>query len=141
MMRQLAPLAPKGFLACALVSGILVAGCSGGSSSNHLPYSTHGLSAEGRLATELVGLEVLSVVNTKKTVGDHIATWITGKDCSTIRAQREGAWCVDWPNPPAPPQQVYCYASLARPSCYSQPYNEGNDRLIGFVPAPTPIRR
>lgn len=93
------------------------------------------------IGATLANLEVLSVINTKKTLGDHVATWITGKDCSTVRAQREGAWCVDWPAPPAPPQQVYCYASLARPSCYSQPYNEGNDRLIGFVPAPTPIRR
>lgn len=87
-----------------------------------------------------MNLEVLSVINTKKTMGDHLATWITGKDCSTIRAQREGAWCVDWPGPPPPRQQVYCYASIARPSCYSQPYNEGNDRLIGFVPAPLPVR-
>ena len=93
------------------------------------------------IGATLVNLEVLSVINTKKTLGDHVATWITGKDCSTIRAQREGAWCVDWPAPPAPPAQVYCYASLARPRCYSQPYNEGNDRLIGFVPAPTPLRR
>ncbi len=93
------------------------------------------------IGATLANLEVLSVINTKKTLGDHVATWITGKDCSTVRAQREGAWCVDWPAPPAPPQQVYCYASLARPSCYSQPYNQGNDRLIGFVPAPTPIRR
>lgn len=88
----------------------------------------------------LLNLEVLSVVNTKKTMGDHVATWITGKDCSTVRAQREGVWCVDWPSPPPPPQQVYCYASLAKPSCFSQPYNEGNDRLIGFVPAPLPVR-
>lgn len=87
-----------------------------------------------------LNLEILSVINTKKTMGDHVATWVTGKDCSTIRAQREGVWCVDWPSPPPPPQQVYCYASLAKPSCYAQPYNEGNDRLIGFVPAPVPVR-
>jgi hypothetical protein len=55
----------------------------------------------------LTSLEVLSVVNTKKTVADHLATWITGKDCSTLRAQREGAWCVEWPAPPAPPAQLY----------------------------------
>lgn len=91
-------------------------------------------------ANMLLNLEVLSVINTKKTMGDHLATWITGKDCSTIRAQREGVWCVDWPGPPPPRQQVYCYASIARPSCYSQPYNEGNDRLIGFVPAALPVR-
>lgn len=87
-----------------------------------------------------LSLEVLSVINTKKTLADHLATWITGKDCSTVRAQREGVWCVDWPGPPPPRQQVYCYASIARPSCYSQPYNQGNDRLIGFVPAPLPMR-
>ncbi|MBF0324329.1 hypothetical protein [Magnetospirillum moscoviense] len=87
-----------------------------------------------------MNLEVLSVINTRKTMGDHVATWITGKDCSTVRAQREGVWCVDWPAPPSPPAQVYCYASIAKPSCYSQPYNEGNDRLIGFVPAAIPVR-
>lgn len=89
----------------------------------------------------LVNLEVLSVINTKKTLTDHVATWVTGKDCSAVRAEREGVWCVDWPDPPPPPAQVYCYATWARPSCYAQPYNEGNDRLIGFVPAPTPVRR
>ncbi|MGE5547760.1 MAG: hypothetical protein ACM33T_12735 [Solirubrobacterales bacterium] len=88
----------------------------------------------------LVNLEVVSLVNTRKTLTDHVATWATGRDCSTPRAEREGVWCVDWPAPPPPPAQVYCYSSLGRPSCYTQPYNEGNDRLIGFVPAPTPIR-
>lgn len=90
--------------------------------------------------TALVNLEVLSLVNTRKTLTDHVASWITGQDCSTPRAQREGVFCTDWPGPPPPQQQVYCYASLAKPSCYAQPYNEGNDRLIGFVPAPTPMR-
>lgn len=126
MIRHIAPLA--GIL--------LLAGCG---------FPTHdGIETkldQGGNVYGLTSLEVLSVVNTKKTLGDHLATWITGKDCSTLRAQREGAWCVEWPAPPAPPQQLYCYASLARPSCYSQPYNEGNDRLIGFVPAPTPLRR
>lgn len=93
--------------------------------------------SEGAMLTQL---ELISVINTRKTIGDHVAGWITGKDCSTVRAQREGVYCTDRPGPPAPPQQVYCYASLARNSCFSQPYNEGNDRLVGFVPAPTPIR-
>ena len=126
MIRQLAPLA--GIL--------LLSGCGWvDQESFHTSGSPPGFGAT------LMNLEVLSVINTKKTLTDHVATWITGKDCSTIRAQREGAWCVDWPNPPAPPHQVYCYSSLARPSCYAQPYNEGNDRLIGFVPAATPMRR
>ena len=84
--------------------------------------------------------EVASLVTTKKTIVDHVATWVTGRDCSTPRAEREGTYCVDWPEAPSPPQQVYCYASLARPTCYSQPYTQGNDRLIGFVPASPPLR-
>ncbi|CAA7619802.1 hypothetical protein [Magnetospirillum sp. UT-4] len=125
MIRHIAPLA--GIL---LLSGCMFAGRDGFETEAARVGDMH----------LLANLEVLSVINTKKTMGDHLATWITGKDCSTIRAQREGAWCVDWPSPPAPPQQVYCYASLAKPSCFAQPYNEGNDRLIGFVPAPRPLR-
>ncbi len=87
-----------------------------------------------------LNLEVASLVVTKKTMFDHVATWVTGRDCSTPRAEREGVYCVDWPEPPSPPPQVYCYASLGRPSCFAQPYNEGNDRLIGFVPAAPPVR-
>lgn len=85
-------------------------------------------------------LEAFSLINTHKTIGDHIIGWITSKDCSSPRAERGEDYCRDWPGRPPPPQQVYCYASLARPSCFAQPYNEGNDHLLGFVPASTPIR-
>lgn len=85
-------------------------------------------------------LEMLFLINTHKTISDHIVGFLTGKDCSSPRAERGDAYCMEWPDKPAPPPQVYCYSTLARPTCYSQPYNEGNDRLIGFVPAATPIR-
>lgn len=85
-------------------------------------------------------LEAFMLINTHKTVGDHIIGWITDKDCSSPRAERGEEYCRDWPSKPAAPQQVYCYSTLARPTCYTQPYNEGNDHLIGFVPASTPIR-
>jgi hypothetical protein len=85
-------------------------------------------------------IEALSLINTRKTLSDHLISWVTGKDCSTPRASREGVYCTDRPGAPPPPQQVYCYSTLARPSCYSQPYNEGNDHLIGFVPASAPLR-
>jgi hypothetical protein len=126
MIRRLAPLAGM----------LLLSGCVW---FNEQGIHT-GMSAP-TLATGLAHLEVISLSNTRKTLGDHVATWVTGKDCSTVRAQLgEGAWCVDWPGPPPPPQQVYCYSSLGKPSCFAQPYNEGNDRLIGFVPASPPIR-
>jgi hypothetical protein len=94
----------------------------------------------GHQPMEWPSLELVSVVATKKTLFDHVATWVTGRDCSTPRSEREGTYCVDWPEAPPPPQQVYCYASWARPTCYAQPYTQGNDRLIGFVPASLPQR-
>ena len=84
--------------------------------------------------------EAISLMATRKTVVDHVWGWITGKDCSSPRAERGESWCRPWPGPPAPPAQVYCYSTLAKPTCYAQPYLEGNDRLIGFVPASTPAR-
>ena len=84
--------------------------------------------------------DVLSLGMTRKTIFDHLATWVTGQDCSTPRAERDGAYCQKWPDPPPPPPELYCYASLARPTCYSQAYNQANDHLIGFVPASIIVR-
>ena len=88
----------------------------------------------------IMHFEVLSLINTHKTIGDHIWGWITDKDCSSPRAERGEAYCRDWPGRPPPPQPVYCYSTLAKPTCYAMPYNEGNDHLLGFVPPATPLR-
>lgn len=120
-----------------LVGLLAVAGCTWIGKQGSL---TAGTSPPLPNANTFMQLEALSLINTHKTIGDHVIGWITGKDCSSPRAERGDSYCTDWPSPPAPPPQVYCYSSLARPTCYSQPYNEGNDRLIGFVPASTPIR-
>jgi hypothetical protein len=85
-------------------------------------------------------LEVASLAMTKKTLEDHIATWVTGDNCSTPRAENDGDYCVPWPRRPAPPPGEYCYATLATATCYARPVNDGNDRLIGFV-APAAIAR
>jgi len=84
-------------------------------------------------------LEVASVMTTKKTMFDHVATWVTGEDCSSPRAERSGVYCTRWPDAPLPPQEVYCYSSLAKTNCFAHPYEQGNDRLIGFVPATPPV--
>jgi len=119
----------------ALAALMLLAGCAYPTTQG---INTNALA--GKDPMQWTSLELVSVVATKKTIFDHVATWVTGRDCSTPRAEREGAYCVDWPEAPPPPPQVYCYASLARPTCYPQPYNQGNDRLIGFVPASAPLR-
>lgn len=88
----------------------------------------------------MMHFEALSLMGTHKSIVDHIYGWITDKDCSSPRAERGEAYCREWVGKPPPPPQIYCYSTLARPTCYAQPYNEGNDRLIGFVPPSTPIR-
>ena len=104
----------------------------------------------GGIHSSLIGLkpipmwmnvEVVSLATTKKTVMDHVATAMTGQDCSTPRAERgAGAYCVNWPDPPAPPPEEYCYATLARATCYAQPYTQMNDRMLGYVPGSVRVR-
>ena len=110
-----------------------------------LSVSLSGCFDTGGIQPTLIGLkpipmwmnvEVVSVTTTKKTIMDHVATAMTGQDCSTPRAERgDGPYCTNWPTPPAPPPELYCYSSLAKASCYTQPYTQANDRMLGYVPA------
>ena len=88
-----------------------------------------------------LNVDVVSLAVTKKTVYDHVASAMTGQNCSSPRAEmREGAYCINWPEPPLPPPEEYCYTSLAKVTCYTQPYSQANDRLMGFVPAAVTVR-
>jgi hypothetical protein len=73
------------------------------------------------LATFVV-LDAFSVVNTQKTVDDHLVSLVTGKDCSTVRASQGDRYCIA-PPPPQPMMRrtTYCYKSLADVTCYDRP--------------------
>lgn len=83
----------------------------------------------------VVGLDVLSVVNTKKTIGDHVLGFVSGQDCSSVRASQHGPYCVepDQPPPPPPMQRTYCYRSLGAVNCFEQPSTEN---LVGVASVP-----
>jgi hypothetical protein len=91
-----------------------------------------GLSLAGVAATA----EVASVVNTDRTLTDHVASNLTGQDCSTVKINTRGQYCVD-PNaiPPAPPP-VYCYRSLGDITCFNEP----NPYADGAVQVAPPVR-
>ncbi len=78
-------------------------------------------------------LEVITIINTDKTMTDHVAGWITGKDCSSVRANSEwdGRWCIEHEPERVvlPPRATYCYRSLGRVDCYEQPAL--NRQLLG----------
>lgn len=69
----------------------------------------------------LAALSVVSIINTDKTLTDHVVSAISGEDCSTVRYLSGDYYC-DRPEPPQPP--LYCYRSLGEITCFerSDPY-------------------
>ncbi|HIJ38218.1 MAG TPA: hypothetical protein HPP80_04900 [Rhodospirillaceae bacterium] len=79
-----------------------------------------------------VMIDGASVVNTEKTLDDHLASWFTGKDCSTVRASLGEKYCEEPPAfVPKIERTTYCYKSLAAVSCYDQPVQRDAARLFG----------
>lgn len=80
----------------------------------------------------LIGLDALSVINTKKTIDDHFVSWVTGDDCSTVRASRGEPYCQVTLKPgPVVQRTAYCYKTLAAISCYDKPVPSDAERFIG----------
>ena len=79
------------------------------------------------------GLFVLGTttfINTKKTMGDHAMTWMTGQECSTLKYSQGEGYCQPReeervPEPGANGVYLgmgpYCYRTLGRVTCYDQP--------------------
>ena len=67
--------------------------------------------------------EVTSIINTDKTLLDHVISIAYGQDCSTIR-YLDGDYYCDRPSPPETP--LFCYPSLGDVVCYrdDNPYGE-----------------
>jgi hypothetical protein len=91
-------------------------------------------------AVSFLLLDGVSVINTQKTIDDHIVSWVTGDDCSTVRASRGERYCEETPHPgPMMVQNSYCYKSLAGVSCYTQPVETDAARLYGVRTENVPI--
>ncbi|WP_019645286.1 hypothetical protein [Novispirillum itersonii] len=79
----------------------------------------------------VAAIDPVTVIATDKTVIDHVTGWATGEDCSSVRAEQGGHWCVQpYENDPVT-QPLYCYRTLGNVSCYAQPSNHPADKLIG----------
>lgn len=87
-----------------------------------------------------VALDGFSLINTGKTIDDHVISLVTGKDCSIVRASQGGPYCVDIP-PPVPQVAVtsYCYKSLASVSCFAAPLATDEARFDGSRTDMVPI--
>ena len=78
----------------------------------------------------VVGTSATTLAHTDKTLPDHVATWVTGEDCSILRStQEKGPYClseeeIEARNDPGP--QVVCYRTLGAIDCYSEPDPEAS---------------
>lgn len=63
----------------------------------------------------------VTIMVTDKTVGDHIASIRSGKDCSTVRKERGQTYCVEDEDAAQTKFQGYCYNTLGTVTCYTEP--------------------
>lgn len=87
--------------------------------------------------------ETVSLLSTNKMMEDHLVSLITQKDCSLPRVlQNEGKYCMTQEElfkaslPDFKIEKVYCYQSIAAPTCYDRPSPYPDDRLIGIYDKP-----
>ncbi len=113
------------------IAGALLSSLSGCSGLDNTVASATG--TDLLTATQwYVALDVVSIINTDKTIADHIISLSTGRDCSTVRSSMGEPYCKTDPIPEPP---LYCYRSLASVDCYAtpDPYNTGR-RTIDWPP-------
>lgn len=64
-----------------------------------------------------------TLVFSGKTPLDHMAGLATGQDCSSVRWEAHGPWCVRPPAPPLP--EPFCTRSLGAADCWAVPPTVG----------------
>jgi len=84
-------------------------------------------------------IEGASVVATDKTIGDHVISFATGKNCSTVRKQLGQTYCEE--DEVGHVDEVYCYRTLGRPTCYAVPSPHGETNRIDHTPPGAPPPR
>jgi hypothetical protein len=110
---------------CLLAGAGLLSGCATHDTAEalRLPYAP---------LTALVVADGVGIMATGKTVEDHVVGWISGKDCSVIRAAHGGDYCVSKEQPPKVLVTSYCYKTLAKTTCYDHKIDSDADTYTGY---------
>jgi len=64
-------------------------------------------------------IDALTVVGTDKSIVDHVISYSSGKDCSSVYLEKGNRYCKE--DEPVIKPQVYCYRTLASMTCYERP--------------------
>jgi len=78
----------------------------------------------GGSVAPMAALQAGAVVATDKTLSDHLISFASGKNCSTVRKEQGLYYCEE--DEPKGEAQVYCYRTLGGVSCYSRPRDGQN---------------
>ena len=83
---------------------------------------------------KLLGVNGATVIGTGKTITDHVVSFTTGKNCSTVRKNTGHHYCEE--DELAVPDNVFCYTTLGDVTCYDRPAPpRERKRIIGKIPA------
>lgn len=93
------------------------------------------------LGAASLGADVVSLNATKKTIGDHVVSAATGRDCSSIAFTETGSYCPE--KVAVDRSRVYCYRTLADVECHHipDPYKNGYTALASPPPDIKPVPR
>lgn len=67
----------------------------------------------------LGGASVVTMIDSGKTVSDHVMSFATGEECTIRHSLRGEAWCQPRRDEdPGEQSNMVCYQSIARVTCY-----------------------
>ena len=77
----------------------------------------------------LAQIDMFSVMGTDKTLIDHAISVSSGKNCSSVQLEKGEYYCEE--DEPKVTQNIYCYKTLARVTCYDRPdpYKGGHQKV------------
>ena len=80
-----------------------------------------------------LGIAGAAVLSTGKTISDHIVSFSTGKNCSTVRKNIGQHYCEE--DEVENLDEVFCYNTLGNVTCYASPAPHGEtQRHLGQTP-------
>src|SRR5262245_19772751 len=83
-----------------------------------LPAALGGCSGTGAIA--MAGISAATFAMTDKFPADHVATWVTGEECSALQAEQTGQYCrtdeeiaaAEAAARPGAMPAIYCYRTI-----------------------------
>ncbi len=81
--------------------------------------------------TALAAGDAVSFLTTQKTVEDHVIGWVSGQDCSLLRASHGEDYCISKEKPPTVLLTSYCYKTLGKTTCYDRKVESDQATYVG----------